>query len=581
MNLTQHVDWNWEALDYQLANFLSRVDKDNSLAVEQAVKILSHEVRQGHVCIWLDDFSDIEVSPSERTIEVADWRRSLLKSSAIGQPGDLTPLILDESNHLYFHRYWQYEQQLAAALKSRVHCELETPEDSWFDQQFKNLPLSEQQQEAVKKALSNNFSIISGGPGTGKTTTIASLLLLLNHFDPDARVGLAAPTGKAAMRMQEAMLNSAEQFDPADAVLLETQAQTLHRLLGYQSGKVTFRYQQSNPLPYSVVIVDEASMIDLALMNKLVSAVAKDARLILIGDRHQLASVEAGSVFGDICIDRQTNVLSSTLTLLTKSYRFSTGQGIEQLSKSINAGNSDAVIEILSSTKFPEIEWLNPEVDSIIWQQQLKTKVFQQLDAIKSAPSSAEKFANLSHFQLLCAHQKGRFGVAGISSAIDDWIQKKYRLADKIWYAGKPLMIKENDYQTKLFNGDFGLVVAEKEQKFRVVFQSSNEHSQSLSISRLPAHENAWAISVHKSQGSEFDEVMLVLPESPSPVISRELLYTAVTRAKSKITIVSNEKVLRHAIEHQIQRRSGLANGLSVENKELKSDLPESQLNLF
>ncbi len=581
MTVAQQVEWNWEALDHQLANYLSRVDKNTSQAVEQAVKILSHEVRQGHVCIWLNDFSNIEVSPLEWTVDVTDWRSQLLKSSAVGQPGDTTPLILDESNHLYFHRYWQYEQQLAQALKSRIHSELSIPEDSWFDQQFKTLELSEQQQEAVKKALSHNFSIISGGPGTGKTTTIASLLVLLHRFDPDVRVGLAAPTGKAAMRMQEAMLKSAQQFDAEEVVLLETQAQTLHRLLGYQSGKVTFRYQKSNPLPYSVIIVDEASMIDLALINKLISAVAQGARLILIGDHHQLASVEAGSVFGDICGDGKANALSGTLTLLSQSYRFNAGQGIEKLAESINAGNSDAVIEILNSAEFPEIEWLDPEVDSKTWQKKLKLNVFQQLAAIKTASSATEKFAKLSHFQLLCAHQKGRFGVAGVTTAIDDWIQKKEQLANKTWYDGKPVMIKENDYQTKLFNGDFGLVVADKDTKFRVVFQSSSESSQSLSISRLPPHDNAWAISVHKSQGSEFDEVMLLLPEMASPVITRELLYTAVTRAKSKITLVSNEKVLRHAVKNQVQRRSGLADRLKLNQTEETSVSLEPQLKLF
>jgi exodeoxyribonuclease V alpha subunit len=323
-------------------------------------------------------------------------------------------------------------------------------------------------------------------------------------------------------------------------------------------------------------------MIDLALMNKLIFAVAENARLILIGDRHQLASVEAGSVFGDICLGGKSNALADTLTLLTRSYRFNAGQGIEKLAESINAGKSDTVIEILSNAEFPEVEWLDPESDSSTWQQQLKTNIFQQLGAIKSAESSTEKFAKLSHFQLLCAHQKGRFGVAGITSAIDDWVKKKDRLADKSWYDGKPIIITENDYQTKLFNADNGVVVAEKDQKFRVEFQSSSEHSQSLSISRLPAHDNAWAISVHKSQGSEFDEVMLVLPETPSPVITRELLYTAITRAKSKITIVSNEKVLRHAITHQVQRRSGLANSLKPDQSgEISTPKDEPQLTLF
>lgn len=552
-------DWHWEALDQQLANYLSQLEDIHSAAVTHAVKILSHEVRQGHVRICLDDFSEVEISPSERTANAMDWRQSLLHSHAVGQPGETKPLILNANNHLYFHRYWQYEEQLAAALKAKIRKPPVVPDEDWMASQFANLQLSEQQQQAVKKALTQNFSIISGGPGTGKTTTIASLLVLLKRFQPDLRIGLAAPTGKAAVRMQEAMAQSAEQFDAEDAAALSIEAVTLHRLLGYQPGKVTFRYQQNHLLPFSVIIVDEASMIDLALMNKLLAAVAAETRLILIGDRHQLASVEAGSVFGEICADNENNPLANYLTLLTQSYRFDSGQGIERLAKSINAGDVNAVLGLFRHNQFPEIEWLDPEADDDSWQLRLKTKLIQQLEGINAAPSTAEKFQILSQFQLLCAHHKGRYGVAGITRIADDWVQKKTRQRDKFWYAGKPVMITENDYQTKLFNGDFGLVILDHEQKSRVIFHNGTERSVPLSIARLPAHESAWAISVHKSQGSEFDEVMLVLPEVPSPVISRELLYTAVTRAKSKITIVANESVLRHAIRHQIQRNSGLA----------------------
>ncbi len=548
-------EWRFEALDRELGNFLARVDPHFSEPVRQAVTLLSHAVRQGDVCIRLDELAGVEIAPGQSTPDPASWREALLKSDSVGRPGEPCPLILDSGGRLYFQRYFDYEQSLADALTARLQnppeADFEIPSDGGL---LAGLRLSDKQRQAALKALRNRFSIISGGPGTGKTTTIAGLLVLMLAQKPDCRIVLAAPTGKAAARMRESLAQARSRFPTGMLDAVPDEALTLHRLLGYQPGRVTFRHHADNPLPHDVVVVDEASMIDLALMKKLVDAVSPDARLVLLGDRHQLASVEAGAVFGELCRTDADSPLARAAAFLDKSHRFDAARGIGRLAAAVNRGDDQAVAALLRQGA-PELTWFRPEQRKGGWGDIVMRHVRERLEAVGSAQTDAEALAALGGFQLLCAHVQGRFGVAGLTATIEG----QPGLGGH-WYPGKPVLITENHYRTSLFNGDFGVCREDESGALRVVFSDPKGGApRSFSVARLPAHDTAWAITVHKSQGSEFDHVMLLLPENVSPVVTRELLYTAITRARSGFTLVANEDVLRHAVRHRVRPRSGLA----------------------
>ena len=560
------------ALDDELADLIARIAPESDDAVLNAIRLLSHEVRQGHVCLQLAAFAGQESGTGERLPALAEWRARLGHSRAVGQPGDCTPLILDAASRLYFRRYWLYEQSLARLLTARTgRDELMGEDQQAAEIAGRIFSLSAEQQRAVQTALRHSLCILSGGPGTGKTTTIAGLLLALLQQSPETRIVMAAPTGKAAARMQQALGAVRDRFPEDLASRLPDKALTLHRLLGYQPGSIRFRHDRDRPLPWDVIIVDEASMIDLSLMARLVDAVPPAARLILIGDRHQLASVEAGAVFGELCDPAPDNPLRANQAHLLTSYRFDAERGIGLLARAINEGDDDLVIELLQASADETLVWLDSSERTIDWRGIMANKVDQQLTAlagltercIDTSDDCRELFDTLGRFQILCAHADGLRGVTGVTDEIEQRLAPFPSRRETRWYAGKPLMVLENDYQNRLFNGDFGVCVDAGGERWRVLFADAEEGGRRLlPIGRLPAHESAWAITVHKSQGSEFDEVLLIMPESPSPVTTRELLYTAVTRARRRITIVGNEAVLRHAVRRQVVRHSGLLDAM-------------------
>ncbi|HSV93663.1 MAG TPA: exodeoxyribonuclease V subunit alpha, partial [Desulfobacterales bacterium] len=403
----------------------------------------------------------------------------------------------------------------------------------------------------------------TGGPGSGKTYTISAILELLDRLQEERplRALLTAPTGKAAARLQESLRGAAR----AGAALEVT---TIHRLLQPVPGTTRFRFDRRRPLPAGAVVVDEASMVDLALMAKLVDAMPPEARLILVGDRHQLASVEAGSVLGDLCgadpHDRATpsvpRPMGPCIVEIERSYRFAPGSAIGELSRAVNAGDARAALAMLADDRSGALEWVDPERGSPA-RGALRRTIEEGHRTLAVADEPGAALEAVGRFKILCAHASGPSGVDELNRESERLIRPGRRTdaGGSPWYAGRPVLVTRNDYALALFNGDIGVALADPATgRLGVHFPAPPGMCRTVAPQRLPAHETAYALTVHKSQGSEFDEVLLVLPERDSPVLTRELIYTALTRARRRITVCGRAEVIRTAVERRIRRTSGL-----------------------
>jgi exodeoxyribonuclease V alpha subunit len=451
------------------------------------------------------------------------------------------------------------------------------------------------QQRAIKVALNNRFAVISGGPGTGKTFTIAQIILCLQRLGAgkNLQIKLAAPTGKAAARLQQALDQAFETMRktgreiPADVC----PAQTIHRLLGAVPGKTRFLFNDRKQIPADVVIVDEASMIDLALMAKLIQAVPVSARLILVGDKDQLASVEAGAVLGDICAGLQwdhtrekdtgtkkpSNVvrtnkmvdLGAHIVVLKKNYRFDANSGIDALGSAVNAGDVERTLDLLQNESNRDIE-LKPFNTSKDMQAALERLVAEKIAPAFTMREAQDALRQLNTLKILTALRKGPVGV----QALNQWVEQilvrhdvieSYQGSSPEWYSGRPVMITCNDYYRNLFNGDMGIAMRNAPSRsaaLQVIFPASKQGVKFMVPEQLPAHETVYAMTVHKSQGTEFDQVVLVMPDMDVPLLTRELLYTAITRARRRVEIWGRWDILKKAIPRRIRRASGLTQAL-------------------
>ncbi len=527
----------FSALDRQFGDFLGRLASSGSAEVRDAAMFVSRARAQGHVCIALGE------------IAAPGLRKTLRASGVVGAPGDFTPLILEE-DRLYLRRYWEYEQQLAAAILGRT---TKAEVDSLGE-------IADLQELAAARAVRNNFTVITGGPGTGKTQTVKKILTRLfeQPGGENLRIALAAPTGKAAARLTESVR----------VVREDLKATTIHRLLGYLPGSPYFRHRADNLLTADVVIIDEASMVDLALMAKLFAAVRSDGRLILLGDRDQLASVEAGSVLADICAAAENAApnepLHGVVVALQKSYRFAETSGIFRASTAINAGDADVALAVLKEEIGDTKRW-QPLPSAAQLADALREKV---VGAFRPALETDDPFEALTRFQqfrILCAVRHGTYGVENVNSVAEEILSAAGLLSPKkSWYRGQPLTVTQNDNNLGLFNGDSGIILPDPEGggELRAFFLTAERKRRRVFPSRLPPHETAFALTVHKSQGSEFDRVLVILPDSDTPLLTRELLYTAVTRARDEVEIWATEPVLRATISRQVTRASGLRTAL-------------------
>ena len=588
------------SLDVHFARWLhARWGGRNCDELELAAALLSRQSGEGHVCLELRDwaekaaFRDRAGKPFGMTPGIDAWSGSLRRSAAVGEPGDWAPLILD-GERLYLGRLWFHEARLAENLinrarawaggvdREKLRCGLEKlfPESG---------EARDWQKVAACLAVLKQLLVISGGPGTGKTRTVTSILALILEQAPDLRIGLAAPTGKAAARLRESVLRARSELrlESELAALLPTEASTIHRLLGSRPGRASFRHDAANTLPLDVLVVDEASMVDLPLMAKLVDALRPDARLILLGDKDQLASVEAGSVLADICrgsgvgFGKATcdlihalageriepavpgSALSDNVVLLRHSYRFQADSGIAVLADAANAGDQETVIQVLRDSGRKDVHWHRPGPGNLSTDLADHALPLARRHLACNDPSRAMHL--FQEFRVLCVLREGDRGVSGINADIERRLSRSGAIAGhSALYSGKPIMIARNLPALGLFNGDVGLLWSDGEagDALRACFPDPEGGVHRVHPGRLPAYETAFAMTVHKSQGSEFDHVLIVLPEQESRVLSRELLYTAVSRARERVEIWGSEALIRSAVSRRVARGSGLADRL-------------------
>lgn len=591
-----------EDIAVAFSEFIGRLDPTQNSLVMLAACWVSHRTTQGHTCVDLSEAAErILFTQGELSItapSLAIWERALRDSTLVGTPGEHLPLILDNAHRFYLYRYWDYENRLYTRVIDRSTGMIAGIDQSHLrqviEEAFGQRPsLSpDWQRVAVAVAVLKRFCIIAGGPGTGKTSTVVRVLVALARLycEKKLRIIVTAPTGKAAARVTEAIRFATIKLTDSsmNAIDIPEEAFTLHRVLGVRPDTGEFRYHAHNPLPADVVIIDEASMVDLALMSKLVDALAADTRLILVGDRDQLASVEAGAVLADLCngsggfspefavvlrhvtgqvipFDEPARAplgalgaLSDSVVVLGHSHRFDAESGIGKLARYVNQGEVRQVLETLANSH-DDIAWFTHAT-----RDELLTRIVQGYAAYRQAVNEradpAEVFKAFNRFRVLCAVRMGPFGVDEMNRRIEHALWSTRVRSASSWYAGRPVIILRNDYSTALFNGDVGIALPSREDggPLRVYFPSSNGF-RGIHPARLPQYETVYAMTVHKSQGSEFDEVFLLLSEGESKVLSRELFYTAITRARRRFDLCASAERVKSAVERRVTRVSGLA----------------------
>ncbi len=588
-------------LDVHFARTTAALAGEEHPEVKLALALCSRRTREGHVCV------DLVRTAGTRAVDAAgepiagvgfpeagEWRAALEHSSLVSDGTRPSPLVLASGRRLYLRRYWEHEQRIAELLRERAGaCEDELDGRALAPALARLFgPVSAEpdwQRIAVELALLQRLVVVSGGPGTGKTSSVVKLLALLveqarSSGRPRPRVLLLAPTGKAAARLEESVRTAKSGLDCDEQVrmAIPERAQTVHRALGSIRGSSTrFRHDSEHPLLADLVLVDESSMVDVALMRRLLEAVPRHARLVLLGDRNQLSSVEAGAVLADICGERTAPAYSEGLgrrmqsvfgeslpgagvaraagigdavVELTRSYRFPDDSGIGALSRAVREGDAERAVSLLRSAA-DGVRWVE---DSD--RDELCRVAVEGFSDYLAATAPLDALARLSRFRVLCAHRRGHAGVEQIGRSVEQALERAGLLRPSgSWYPGRPVLVEQNDYQLSLFNGDIGVVLRDPDSDgLRAFFAGPDGTLRALAPSRLPPHETVFAMTVHKSQGSEFDDVAVVLPDERSPLLGRELLYTAITRARRRLTLFGSEPALRAAIARRVERASGL-----------------------
>ena len=573
------IDFIERPIDRQAAAFLCRGAKDDGGALRAVVSLLSQAVGQGHVCLDLEEIAGqlVRIPGRDEPLRLPDAASlvaALRSLPTLGRPGEHRPMILDDAGRLYLYRYFRYEALLADAIRARAASESEGQDDAALAEQLDRYFApsesagEDRQRQAALTALRRRFSVISGGPGTGKTTTVVRILgLLLEHADccrqSGLRIAMAAPTGKAAARLASSIAALRESLPCTDEVkrAVPGQVTTIHRLLGTLPGSTGFRHNERNPLPCDAVIVDEASMVDLPLMTALVTALPPHARLILIGDRDQLASVEAGAVLGDICRAAESpgSSIAGCVTVLDRNYRFGDGSGIAALSRAVNAGDDREALRLLADADSAAIS-TEPTPTRDTMKKRLAAPVLDGFRSCLEAETPAEALRLFDRFRILTALREGPWGAVGMNHAAETLLHEAGLLATSTpFYRGRPVLVTENDYIHKLFNGDTGIILPDPETgNLRAFFAAPDGTIRAIPPEFLPRHETAFAMTVHKSQGSEFEKVLMVLPPEDTILLTRELIYTGITRAKQSVTIWSDDAVFSAAVKRRTERRSGL-----------------------
>lgn len=617
---------------------LSRLESSPHPDVLLAAALVSEQYSRGHTCLALADVPSMSFPVMDRDGEVRRyddwpsleaWVRALEESPLVFTVSDVRsvdeatlarlnrPLVFDrQSRRVYTTRCWFCEQHLALRFARRLKAAPSAfPEASLIAHLRTLFPESEQeagrdQSRAVERSIARSLAVITGGPGTGKTTTVARLLALRLLLEQDRssnaagplRILLMAPTGKAAQRLKESLSTAAQRLSVPESVqsaLQNITTGTIHRLLGWsprppeQGGP--YRHAADHPLPADIVLVDEASMVDLELLYHLVTAVPESAQLILMGDRDQLVSVEAGGVLGDLCTvldepdgskpdassqNQKTGPpsLRSCLSLLTFSHRFARDSQLGRLAAAIRAGRADDVIELLTTGSPDEMQWLSSTSSTVVVSEVVRqvSGAWQEcLSMLRETPGGSRAILTaMNRIRVLCAHRDGLTGETSLNQLIANQLQATGWLNPRRgYYFGQPVMVVANSYRQELFNGDVGLVVQTPGRDgLAVLFEdpASEDGCRHIPVPLMPETKTCFAMTVHKSQGSEFPRVVVMLPERDSPVLTRELLYTAVTRVRDQqagmesrrrpgfLCIAGSESILRSAISRRVRRSGGL-----------------------
>ncbi|MCK6386553.1 MAG: exodeoxyribonuclease V subunit alpha [Zoogloea sp.] len=653
--LERWAEHGWlRTLDVAFASFLAREAPDAPPLLILAAALASHQLGRGHACLDLahtladpgfalslppegaDDSADPLPLPAAVLdgVSLAGWQQALRHPQLVGDGAGDTPLV-GVGPRLYLRRYWQYEQSVRAAIDARLAAPPALPEAALrgalgvLFPPAAGAPSPDWQKLACALAARSAFAIVTGGPGTGKTTTVVRLLAVLQALaiaGTDARplrIRLAAPTGKAAARLNESIAGAVARLDLAalpdgEAVreAIPVEVTTLHRLLASRPDTRHFRHHAGNPLPVDVLVVDEASMVDLEMMAAVLAALPPGARLVLLGDKDQLASVEAGAVLGELCrraqqghytadtvawlagvtgeevgaelIDPAGRPLDQAVAMLRHSYRFGGESGIGQLAAAVNAGSVDGVRRALAHGHADLSRLVLADEGEAALRRLVIDGIPRQdgplgyrhyLDVVRSQrPPAGTDQAGLDawaarvlaahgQFQLLCALRRGQWGVEGLNRRIAGWLREAGLIgAAEGWYAGRPVLVTRNDYGLGLMNGDIGITLAlpgpDGDGPLRVAFPAGDGSGgiKWVQPSRLQAIETVYALTVHKSQGSEFTHTAMALPERLNPILTRELVYTGITRAKRWFSLVEagSAGVLEQAVGRRVLRVSGL-----------------------
>ncbi|MDX6358102.1 MAG: exodeoxyribonuclease alpha subunit [Nocardioidaceae bacterium] len=533
-------------------------DDDAALALAFTVR----SVRHGSVCLDLDELV-ADGLPTGLAWPRAGWA-GRVGASRLAHAG----VLRVEGSVAYLDRYWREECQVRDDLVGRLDLAPPEVDGDRLDALAPVLfPEGYDEQRAAASAAARQWTtVLTGGPGTGKTTAVAGLLALLaDQSDRPLRIALTAPTGKAAARLQEAVRTALAQphFGGHAAAVGAPTAQTLHRLLGWKRGsRNRFRHDRRNRLPHDVIVVDETSMVSLTMMARLLEAVRSDCRLVLVGDPDQLASVEAGAVLADL-VDGLARRRASTVTSLRTSHRF--GRQINDLAEAVRDGDADRALALLDAGG-DHIELLDPDDPATI--PGLRTRLVARALRLRVAAISGDPdraLEVLDEHRLLCAHRDGPWGVGHWNRAVERGLAEHTGLPigggwGQEWYSGRPLLLTSNDYGLDLFNGDMGVVVADGDGNRAAIATPAG--ARLLSTSRLTDVDTMHAMTVHKSQGSQAAEVTVLLPPDDSRLLTRELFYTALTRAEHKVTVVATHDALRLAVGRPANRASGLSRRL-------------------
>ena len=542
-------------LDYFFARSMAKTFKEKDPLILATCALVSKFLFEGHICLDIHEMSQ-RVRPvsdiGNGLIKFPDFNiwTAALKNSSMVSNNTQTPLVLDSGHRLYFSKYFDFQNRLARNIAQRVLLKplnldvtaINKMVDFCFTGARNHITA---QKNAVKNAVLNHFTIVSGGPGTGKTYVTSvikkTLVSYAEKYDlPEPRIICVAPTGKAASKME--------------------QGRTIHSVLRPLKDKPGFHHNKDNLLQADMVIVDEASMIDISLLTRLLEAIPMTARVIVLGDKHQLSSVQAGSVFNDIC---SAKGLSSNIFFLEYNFRSKGKTGIENLSKAINDNDTQRLETLLTSGCYPDIVFENFNGDDWL-EDVIHTYVLKGYKPFATADTLEAALNRLDDFKILCAHNSGEYGILQINHVCEKILRSDNNFDIQGNLFKRIIMVNTNDYKKGLFNGDTGIAY-EKKGEVHAIFKGLDNTIKQFRYSDLPGNETAFAITIHKSQGSEYKMVLIIIPDKFSPVMTRQLLYTGVTRAKTKVVIAGNINVIKRAVNLPVERNSGLSARLEKE----------------